>query len=86
MSDTQKFVNLRAVEKMRHEKELLKLSYDELDEQLKRDMENKHIPDSILKRSSLHLKILEIKMMMIENDMEDIKTTYLSEIKPTSIC
>jgi hypothetical protein len=86
MSDTQKFANLRTVEKMRHEKELLKLSYEELDEQLKRDMENTHVSDITLKKTSLHLKMLEIKMMMIEIDMEYIKTTYLSEIKPTSIC
>jgi hypothetical protein len=86
MSDTQKFANLRTVEKMRHERELLKLSYEELDEQLKRDMENTHVSDITLKKTSLHLKMLEIKMMMIEIDMEHIKTTYLSEIKPTSIC
>ena len=73
MSSTLKFINLRSIEKIRNEKELLQISHDEIRTQLEEDTKSgKRIPPNIYTRTILNLRMLELKIAMSENDISYI--------------
>ena len=69
-----KFCNLRNIEKIKHEKEMLQLSHDEMKEQLEQDTKNgKILPGHTHARTILTLRMLELKIAMADNDMLAIR-------------
>jgi hypothetical protein len=69
-----KFANLRNIEKLKHEKEMMQLEHDEMKEQLEQDTKNgKVIPEHTHARTILHLRMLELKIAMADNSMSAIR-------------
>ncbi len=79
-----KFANLRSIEKIRHEKEMLQHSHDEIREQLEEDTKDgKKLPPYIHARIVLNLRMLELKISMADNDINGIR--YNSMGKPGDV-
>jgi hypothetical protein len=75
ISDSQRFSNLRTVSKMRYERELMRISHDEI--RLSLDTMTK---DTYLyNKTILNLRMLELKIEIMDVDMKYIITTYLTD-------
>ena len=79
ITDSQRFSNLRTVSKMKYDRELLQLSRDEIKISLD-TMEKDYLYDKTI----LNLRMLELKIEIIDIDINYIITTYLTP--PGSIC
>ena len=76
---SQRFSNLRAVSKMRYERELMQISHDEIKVDLDTMKEG-----YLYNKTILNLRMLELKIEIMDVDIDYIITTYLTP--PGSIC
>ena len=74
MTDSQRFSNLRAVSKMKHEQELLQISHDEI----KLSLDTMTKDTYIYNKTILNLRMLELKIEIIKVDTEYIISRYLT--------
>lgn len=76
-----KFANLRNIEKIKHEKEMLQLSHDEIKEQLEEDTKDgKKLAAHIYAKTILHLRMLELKISMADNDISTIRYDSMGKL------
>jgi hypothetical protein len=80
-----KFANLRNIEKLKHEKEMLQLEHDEIKEKLEEDTKNgKTLPSHVHAKTTLNLRMLELKIAMVDNDISAIRYNSMGRIGDVS--